>query len=86
MEQENTRVIRLSDFRVAGFLSARGISLTSAEMNGSNEVVFVFDDEDGAATKLLCEYPRSEEQQYDSACKAMMEIVKITQRNKPKAR
>lgn len=78
------KVVRLTDFRMAGFLSSRGVALRKTEMNGSNEVVFVFNDEGGEATKGLFAFPNSDEQRFDSACKAMLELVKIHQRNNRK--
>lgn len=66
---------RLTDFRLAGFLSARGVPLLKAELNGKREVVFLFGP---GAQDLLASYPGSPEQKYDAACKAMHDVVKVT--------
>lgn len=65
----------LTDFRLAGFLSARGVTLVKVELNGKREVVFLFG---AGAQDLLASYPGSPEQRYDAACKAMHDVVKVT--------
>lgn len=65
---------------MAGFLLARGISFVSTEIKGK-QVVFIFDNEEERASKALNEYPNSAEQKYDSACKTMHDLVKVTLTN-----
>ena len=68
-------LVKLTDFRLAGFLIARGLTMLSAETNSRQEVVFVFD---AIARAVLVEYPGSVEQRYDAACKATHGIVRAT--------
>jgi len=70
-------VIELTDFRLAGFLIARGAKFLGTSKNERREVVFSFDDSDQKATSILTEYPTSQEQRYDSACKTMYDLVKV---------
>ena len=69
--------IELTDFRLAGFLVARGATFLGTSKNSRGEVVFSFDDEDGSATKALTAYPSSPEQRYDASCKTMYDLVKV---------
>lgn len=69
--------LSITDFRLAGFLVSRGVSLLRTSKNGKGEVVFTFDDSEGFATKTLMSFPNSPEQRYDSACKTMYDLVKI---------
>ena len=65
--------IRLTDFRLAGFLVARGQKLLSTEINQKREVVFVFE---LGAFEILAQFPGSPEQTYDTSCKAMHGMVR----------
>lgn len=67
--------IRLTDFRLAGFLVARNQVLARTEVNSKNEVVFVFSLD---ALAILDQFSGSPEQQYDHACKAMHKLVRAT--------
>ena len=73
--------LRITDFRMAGFLVARGIPFLKVEKMGK-QVVFLFNNENDKATNTLNEYPNSAEQKYDSACKTMHDLVKVTLSNK----
>ena len=73
-------LLRVTDFRVAGFLLARNCKFLRTEMRGS-QVVFIFDDESSKSTEVLNSYPNSAERKYDSACKTMHNMVKITKDN-----
>jgi hypothetical protein len=79
-------LLRLTDFRMAGFLVARGASFKGTDTNGKNEVVFRFEDSDGTATEILNQYPGSPEHTYDSACKTMHDFVKMAIRRRPGGR
>lgn len=70
-------VVELTDFRLAGFLIARGAKFLGTSKNERREVVFSFDDSDGSATRILTEYPTSAEQRYDASCKTMYDLVKV---------
>lgn len=70
-------VVQLTDFRLAGFLVARGAKFLGTSKNERREVVFSFDDSDGLTSKLLTEYPMSPEQRYDASCKTMYDLVKV---------
>ena len=73
--------LKLTDFRMAGFLLARDVQFRGTESDGS-DVVFVFDDVGGIASKTLDLYPGSPEQKYDAACKTMHDMVKIKKRSR----
>ena len=74
--------VRLTDFRLAGFLIARGAKFLGTSKNERGEVVFTFDDTDDKATNILTEYPTSVEQRYDSSCKTMYDLVKVELRKR----
>jgi len=78
MSEAHQSPLRLTDFRLAGFLSARRAVLVGTELNGRKEVVFLFENSEGQASSLLNQYPGSAEQSYDAACKAMHDLVKMT--------
>lgn len=75
--------IGITDFRLAGFLVARGASFNGTEINNKGEVVFYFRSEipnsADSAIDILNRYPGSPEQKYDAACKTMHDFVKVTQ-------
>tara|TARA_R110002153_G_scaffold82744_2_gene208616 strand:- start:330 stop:563 length:234 start_codon:yes stop_codon:yes gene_type:complete len=70
-------VVELTDFRLAGYLIAKGAKFLGTTKNDRREVVFSFDDSAGEATQLLTEYPTSLEQRYDASCKTMYDLVKV---------
>lgn len=74
--------LQIKDFRMAGFLVARGVKFVGTTLNDKGEVLFGFDDEDGTATAVLNLYPNSEEQRYDAACRTMHDFVRIATRRK----
>lgn len=73
--------LEITDFRLAGFLVARGAKFTSTSTNVKNEVMFIFDNrpnKDGlTAVGILHMFPGSPEQQYDAACRTMHDLVKM---------
>ena len=73
-------VLKITDFRMAGFLISRGALFLRTEEKG-RQIVFIFDDEDSTATDLLHKYPNSDEQKYDSACKTMHDLVRTILNN-----
>lgn len=70
--------LAITDFRMAGFLVARGLTLKGTETNLKGDLQFLFDDLDGKAMVLLHQYPGSPEQRYDAACRAMHDFTKMT--------
>ncbi len=76
-------MLKLIDFRMAGFLVARGMSLKGTEQNAKNEVVFIFEDE---ADQVLMQYPGSDEQRYDASCKTMHDFVRMRRSNPTSSR
>lgn len=74
--------IRLTDFRLAGFLVARGVKFQGTDINDRQEVVFIFDNDENVAQDTLNQYPGSSEQQYDAACKTMHDFVKVASQAK----
>jgi hypothetical protein len=78
--------IRLTDFRLAGFLVARGTKFQGTDINDRQEVVFIFNNEENVAQNSLNEYPGSPEQRYDAACKTMHDFVKVASQANKKRR
>ncbi len=76
-------LLKITDFRMAGFLVVKGSPFLRTEYNGK-QVIFVFDDGDGKSSNILNTYPNSAEQKYDSACKTMHDMVRITLANNKK--
>lgn len=74
-------VLKITDFRMAGFLLSRGATFLSTEERGK-QIVFIFDDNEGSTTSLVNQYPNSAEQKYDSACKTMHDMVRIAMANR----
>ncbi len=71
-------MLKLIDFRMAGFLVARDVTLKGTEQNDKGEVVFLFD---ASANAVLHEYPGSPEQRYDAACRTMHDFVRMRRAN-----
>lgn len=73
--------LHLTDFRMAGFLVARGQKFVRMKKNDDGDTVFIFHDrsvQDGmTASEILNLYPGSPEYQYDAACRAMHDFVKM---------
>lgn len=74
--------LALTDFRLAGFLLARGIKFIRTQETASGDLAFVFNNENEIASNCLNEYPNSQEQKYDSACKTMHDFVKALRRSR----
>ena len=74
-------VLKITDFRMAGFLISRGASFLRTEESGK-QIVFVFEDSDSESTTIIHQYPNSAEQKYDSACKTMHDMVRIAIANR----
>jgi hypothetical protein len=72
----------LTDFRLAGFLLARGVTFIRTEEQPNGEIIFLFDNTDGLAQKTLNEYPNSPEQRYDTSCKTMHNFISAIKRSK----
>ena len=73
--------LELTDFRLAGFLTTRGVPFRGTDMNRKGEVLFLFDSE---AVEELNKYPGSAEQVYDAACRTMHDFVKLRMANAKK--
>lgn len=67
-------LLRTTDFRQAGYLTAHGVYLVSTEINSKREVVFVF--QESEAIILLQDFSNSIEHRYDVQCKSMHNIVR----------
>lgn len=82
MSDERDEIFDITDFRMAGFLMARGVPFLRTEINVRGEVVFIFDNrpnkEGRNAQTMLHLYPNSPEQKYDAACRTMHDMVKMT--------
>ncbi len=81
MNNDSGMTLRITDFRMAGFLLSRGAEFLSTDVRGK-QVVFIFCDKNGMAKSILNKYPSSAEQKYDSACKTMHDMVKIALDNR----
>lgn len=81
--EEASNILKITDFRMAGFLLVRGSDFLRTECNGK-QVVFIFNNQNGRASKILNQYPNSDEQKYDSACKTMHDMVRIAITNNKK--
>ena len=75
-------VLGITDFRMAGFLVARGIPFlrTLPPANSKNEVIFCFDNSGNKALDAMNQYPNSAEQRYDAACRTMHDMVRMVSR------
>ena len=73
--------VRLTDFRLAGFLAARGVVLVETRVNAKREVEFVFEPR---ADEVLVAFPGSPEERYDASCRAMHALVRTTLGPRPR--
>lgn len=71
--------VTVTDFRMAGFLLARGAKFLGTMVNDRKETVFRFN---GTATEMVNEYPGSAEQKYDAACRSMHDFTKMNLQRK----
>lgn len=76
-----TETLRLADFRMAGFLIARGCMFAGTDTNARGDVIFLFKPGEGLPDPhhVLTQYPMSEEWRYDAACRSMHDFVKLQQ-------
>lgn len=83
MPHDDAKILRLTDFRMAGFLVARGCMFAGTETNLKGEVVFMFKDNTGSPDpqETLNAYPMSDEWRYDAACRSMHDFVKLHKAN-----
>lgn len=75
-------VLWLKDFRMVGFLTSRGFKFTELRFDTRGDIEFSFPDTNEMIL-LMAEYPISTEFRYDSACKAINEIIKTKIRSRP---
>ena len=75
------RSIQITDFRMAGFLVARGCTFAGTTVDQKGDTLFVFKCTPGAPDpqEVLPMYPMSDEWRYDAACRSMHDFVKIQQ-------
>ena len=76
-------MLRLTDFRIAGFMVARGVIFSGTEIGPNGDVIFLFEDSENTpnAEETKNSYPGSDEWRYDAACKTMYEFVKMRKRH-----
>jgi hypothetical protein len=74
-------MIWLKDYRLAGFVVSRGFPIADMRMDARNDVEIGFAD-DGKVTAALREHPGSTEHRYDTACKAVHDLIKLKLRNR----
>lgn len=68
-------VLWIKDFRVVGFLTARGIKFTELRFDSRGDVEFSFA-ENSELLSLMLDYSTSPEFKYDSTCKVINDIIK----------
>jgi len=74
--------LKLTDFRMAGFLVSREVAFVGTEINGRGEVVFIFGNATNPKAKDVVNlYPGSAEQKYDAACRTMHGLVKVAKQS-----
>ena len=78
--------VRVTDFRMAGFMASRGAKFLGTEVqSGKKVVVFIFSGESNngcpSAKELLSAYPGSGEERYDAACRSMQAMVRMALEN-----
>lgn len=77
---DKTPTLRTSDFRMAGYVRAHGGEMVTVEKGDRGQTVFVFNDDDGAASRLVAQYPGSAEERYDAMCRTMLNLTKTERR------
>ena len=79
--------LKLTDFRMAGFLVAHGAAFVGTEINGRGEVVFIFGNStEPKAKDVVNLYPGSVEERYDSSCRTMHNLVKVARQSEESGR
>ena len=78
--------VRVTDFRMAGFMASRGAKFLGTEVRkGKKVVVFIFSGESSngcpSAKDLLSAYPGSEAERYDAACRSMQAMGRMALEN-----
>ena len=78
--------VRITDFRMAGFMASRGAKFLGTEvLRGKKVVVFIFSGVTNngclSAKELLSAYPGSEEERYDASCRSMQAMVRMALEN-----
>ena len=81
--------VRLTDFRMAGFMVARGAKLLKVETSSADatgEVTFVFatlsTNGTPPAEELMMAFPGSPEERYDAACRTMQTMLRLALKNR----
>ena len=74
-------VLWIKDFRMVGFLIARGIKFNDLRVDVKGDVEFSFV-QDAHTLSMMAEYPNSPEFRYDSSCRVVHDIVKSKLRSR----
>lgn len=74
-------VLWIKDFRMVGFLVARGIKFNDLRVDLKGDVEFSFV-QDTQTLAMMTEYPNSPEFRYDSSCRVVHDIVKSKLRSR----
>lgn len=74
-------VLWIKDFRMVGFLVARGIKFNDLRVDLKGDVEFSFV-QDTQTLAIITEYPNSPEFRYDSSCRVVHDIVKSKLRSR----
>lgn len=74
-------VLWIKDFRMVGFLVARGTKFTDLRVDARGDVEFAFT-QDTNLISMMSEYPNSPEFRYDASCRVIHDIVKSKLRSK----
>ena len=85
-------VVRLTDFRMAGFLVSRGARFIRVETSSGDqtgEVTFVFAELSSNGTppaeELLMAFPGSLEERDDAACRSMQTMLRLALKNRERS-
>jgi hypothetical protein len=71
----------IKDFRMVGFLVARGIKFNDLRIDLKGDVEFSFE-QDSQTLATITEYPNSPEFRYDSSCRLVHDLVKSKLRSR----
>lgn len=78
-EAPNRAIYETPDYRLAGFLLARGVEHKGTRREGKR-TIFIFEGPEAFTERLIDEFPGSAERRYDGACKAMHALTATKKR------
>jgi hypothetical protein len=72
----------LKDYRLAGYLVAKGFPIAGTRVDSRNDVELGFDDVGEKVSSALQGYPGSVEHRYDTSCKSVHDLIRLKLRNR----